>query len=181
MLIRGPYGNGWPMGKLIGKNIVLITGGLGIIPMRSLIFELLKYKKEFKKIALLSGYKTPEFVLFSDDYQRWRKDLDYLKVIVERSSRSWWGECGMITDVIKSMTISYSNTIILMCGPEIMFKFCNDVLSKKKISSDQIYISFERRMECGIGLCQHCNIGKYLVCKDGPVFRWDLIQSELNK
>lgn len=181
MLIRGPYGHGWPIGKLIGKNILILTGGLGIIPLRPLIFELLKYKKEFKKIYLLSGYQSPKYVLFSDDYLQWKNELDYIKVAVEKADRNWWGEIGMITDILKNMKLSYLNTITLMCGPEIMFKFCNDVLCQKKVPQNQIYISFERRMECGIGICQHCNIGKYLVCKDGPVFRWDVIQSELNK
>lgn len=181
MQIRGPYGHGWPLGKLIGKNIVLVTGGIGIIPIRPLIFQLLKYKKEFKKLILLSGYRTPEFVTFKDDYKKWQKQFYYSKIAVEKSSAGWSGEIGMPTDLIKNMKYSYKDTIILICGPEIMFKFCSDVLCKKEIPNNQIYISFERRMECGVGLCQHCNIGKYLVCKDGPVFRWDIIQPELNK
>ena len=181
MLIRGPYGHGWPLGKLIGKNVVLVTGGLGIIPIRPLIFELLKYKKQFKKLTLLSGFKTPEFVIFDEDYSKWLKQLNYCKVAVEKSSRNWWGETCLPTELLKNISLSAKNTYILICGPEIMFKFCIDVLNQKAIPDNQIYISYERRMECGVGLCQHCNIGKYLVCKDGPVFRWDLIKSELNK
>jgi len=181
MEVRGPYGHGWPTGKLIGKNVVLITGGIGIIPIRPLIFQLLKYKKEFKKITLLSGYKTPEFVTFKDDYAKWLKQFNYAKVAVEKSSSDWWGETGTPTDLIKNMKYSQKDTFVLICGPEIMFKFCIDILNKKDIPDNQIYISFERRMECGIGLCQHCNIGKYLVCKDGPVFRWDMIQPELER
>jgi len=181
MHIRGPYGNSWPTGKLIGKNILLISGGLGIVPIRPLIFELLKYKKEFKKISILSGFKSPHCVLFEEDYKNLRTQVDYLKVAVEKSDKNWWGETCMITDLINRMKISYNDTIVLICGPEIMFKFCIDHLIKKKIPEKNIYLSFERRMECGIGLCQHCNIGKFLVCKDGPVFRWDIIQPELNK
>lgn len=179
MQIRGPYGNGWPVGKLIGKNILIITGGIGMIPIRPLIFELLRYRKEFKKIYLLSGYRTPDFVIFEKDYINWKKQINYLKVAVEKSSKNWWGEVCLPTDLLKNMKLSYKDTIALICGPEIMFKFCNNVLSKKQIPDKNIYISFERRMECGIGLCQHCNIGKYLVCKDGPVFRWDIIKPEL--
>lgn len=181
MFIRGPYGNGWPIGKLIGKNVLLITGGLGIVPLRPLIFEMLKYKKEFKKISLLSGYKSPDYVLFLNNLKLFRTKINYYKVSCEKSDKDWWGETCMITDLIKSMNISYKDTIALICGPEVMYKFCLDELLKKKINPKNIYLSFERRMECGINLCQHCNIGSYLVCKDGPIFRWDIIEPELNK
>jgi len=181
ILIRGPYGKGWPIGKLIGKNVLLVTGGLGIVPLRSLIFELIKYKKEFKKIFLLSGFRTSHYVLFEEDYKKLRSYVDYLKIAVEKSDKNWWGETCMTADLIKNIQLSPKNTIVLICGPEVMFKFCLDELTKKKIPAKNIYISFERRMECGVGICQHCNIGKYLVCQDGPVFRWDIIQPELNK
>lgn len=181
MLVRGPYGKGWPIGKLIGKNVLIITGGLGIVPLRPLIFELLKYKKEFKKISILSGFRTPDCLLFEEDYKKIWAMVDYLKVAVEKSNRNWWGETAMTAELIKRMKLSFRDTVALICGPEIMFKFCIDELINKKIPSKNIYLSFERRMECGIGICQHCNIGKFLVCKDGPVFRWDIIQPELNK
>ena len=181
MLIRGPYGNGWPIGKLIGKNILIITGGLGIVSLRPLIFELLKYKKEFKKISILSGFRAPHCVLFENDYKKLSAAVNYLKVACEKSDKHWWGETAMTAELIKNMKLSKADTIALICGPEIMFKFCIDELIKKNIPSKNIYLSFERRMECGIGICQHCNIGKFLVCKDGPVFRWDIIKPELNK
>lgn len=180
--LRGPYGNGWPIGKLIGKEVLLIVGGMGIVPVRPLIFELLKYKKEFKKISLLAGFKTPHHILFMEDFLAWKKQLSYLQVAVEKDDKDWWGECCMITELIKKININKKNTVVLMCGPEIMFKFCNQLLcGPKKIDKSNIYVSMERRMECGVGLCQHCNIGKYYVCKDGPIFRLDLIETEFNK
>ncbi len=179
--VRGPYGNGWPVGKLIGKNVLILIGGMGIVPLRPLIFELIKYKKEFKKINIVAGFKTPEFVLFEQDFLLWQKQLNYLKVCVEHSSKNWWGETGMITDILKHIKIDPKNTVVLMCGPDIMFKFCNQILTEKGVSDRQIFVSMERRMECGVGLCQHCNIGKYLVCRDGPIFRWDKIKDEIGK
>jgi len=180
--IRGPYGNGWPIDKLIGKNILLLVGGMGIVPIRPLIFELLKYKKEFKKISLLAGFKTPDHVLFNDDFLDWKKKFHYLQVAVEKGDKNWWGESCMITELIKNHKLDPKNTVVLMCGPEIMFPFCNEVLcGPKKIEKKNIYVSMERRMECGVGLCQHCNIGKYYVCKDGPIFRWDKIEPEISK
>lgn len=181
IFLRGPYGNGWPMGKLIGKNILLVVGGMGIVPIRPLVFELLKYKREFKKISLLAGFKTPHNVLFNDDFLAWKNKLDYMQVAVEKDDKDWWGESGMITELIKSVKLN-DNTVVLMCGPEIMFKFCNEIIcGPKKIKKENVYLSLERRMECGIGLCQHCNIGEYYVCKDGPVFRLDKIEKEINK
>ncbi len=179
--ILGPYGKGWPVDKLIDKNILLIVGGMGIVPIRPLIFELLKYRKEFKKISLLAGFKTPHHILFEEDFLIWKNKLDYLRVAVEKDDKNWWGQSCMITELIKKKKINQKNTVILMCGPEVMFPHCNKILFNKKIDKKNIYVSMERRMECGIGLCQHCNIGKYYVCKDGPVFRWDIIEEELNK
>lgn len=179
--IRGPYGNAWPLGKLIGHDVIIAAGGMGLVPLRPLIFNLLRYRKEFRKLAFFAGFRSPHHLLFEKDLLDWRKKFDYFKVIVEKGEAGWWGETGMITEAIERMAIDPSNAAILMCGPDIMFKFCNQVFAGKGVKSDQIYVSMERRMECGVGLCQHCNIGKYLVCRDGPVFRWDKIEEELGK
>ncbi|OGD62390.1 hypothetical protein A2215_03050 [Candidatus Berkelbacteria bacterium RIFOXYA2_FULL_43_10] len=181
MLVRGPYGKGWPEGALIGQNIVIIAGGMGIVPLRPMIEKLIKYQKEYKNIYILAGCKTPEHLLFSKDFKQWKKKFGYVKIAVEKGASGWDGEVCMIPKIIEKLKIDANKTKILMCGPEVMFGYCNEKLSEKKIADKNIYISFERRMECGIGLCQHCNIGKYLVCKDGPVFRWDIIKPELNK
>lgn len=179
--VRGPYGNTWPITKLIGKNVILAAGGMGIVPLRPLIFDLLRYRKEFKKLSLFAGFRTPHHLLFESDLKSWKEKFDYCKVVVEKGEKGWWGETGMITESIGRMNIDPKDTIVLMCGPDIMYKFCNKVFFDKGLSPDQIFVSLERRMECGVGLCQHCNVGKYLVCKDGPVFRWDKIEGEIGK
>jgi NAD(P)H-flavin reductase len=181
MLIRGPYGNGWPEGTLIGQNIIVIAGGMGIVPLRPMMEKLIKYKKEYKNIFLLSGFKTPHHILFGKDFQCWRKEVYYYKIAVEKGERGWRGDVCMIPEIIEKLKVNPKNTKVLMCGPEIMFGFCQEKLDAKRMDDKNIFISFERRMECGVGLCQHCNIGKYLVCKDGPVFRWDKIKLELGK
>lgn len=180
MKIRGPYGNGWPLPKLLGKNILIIAGGLGLIPLRPLIFQLLKYRTEFKTIKFVYGAKSDQHLLFSDDLLSWQKKLTFLDACVEHACQGFWGQTGMITKPLEKLNIS-KNTIILICGPEVMVPYCNEILLKKGVLEKDIYISFERRMECGIGVCQHCNIGKYKVCEDGPVFRLDIIKSELTK
>lgn len=177
--IRGPYGNGWSIAKMLGQNVVLIAGGIGLFPIRPLVYEMIRYKNEFKKITLIYGSKTDEHLLFENDLFDWAKKID-VKIVCEFTSGKENIEKGMITKPIKELNIK-KNTIVCMCGPEGMFSFCSDELLKKDIQKKNIYISFERSMECGIGICQHCNIGRYLVCKDGPVFPLSMIEEELTK
>lgn len=180
MRIRGPYGNGWSIAKLLGKEIVIIAGGLGLVPLRPLIFELIRNKSEFKKITLIVGAKTDHHLLFENDLLLWKKKLNQVEAYVEYRDKNFWGEKGMITEPLKKLRMD-KKTVVLICGPEVMVPYCNDILLSKDVLPKNIFISFERRMECGIGICQHCNIGKYLVCRDGPIFTLDKIKEELNK
>lgn len=180
LLVRGPYGNGWPMATALGKDLVLIAGGIGLIPLRPLIFQILKYRSEFGKISLIYGTKSEESFLFEEDLKNWRKKITIVPV-AEHASLDFWGERGMITEPLKNISLRPNKSIIFICGPEVMCPYCIDILTKKKIAEKNIYISYERRMECGVGICQHCNIGKFLVCRDGPVFSYDKIKGELGK
>ena len=181
MKVRGPYGNSWPLSKLLGKNILIIAGGLGLVPLKPLILELLKYRSEFKTLKFVYGAKSDHHLIFADELLSWRKQMTLLDVCVEHASSSFWGECGMITKPLEKLEVSAKNTVALLCGPEIMVPYCNEILLKKGMPEKNIYISFERRMECGIGICQHCNIGKYKVCEDGPVFSLEKIKDEIGK
>jgi len=178
--IRGPYGNGWPTKTILTRDIVLIAGGMGIVPIRSLLFGLEKKKFRLGNIRILAGFKTSDQILFEEDLRRYVKKYR-ARIYAEYADHHFWGEKGLITGGIEKLKISPEKTMVFMCGPEIMYKYCIEALKRKGISENQIYTSYERRMECGIGLCQHCSIGKYLVCQDGPVFRFDKIKEELNK
>lgn len=180
LLIRGPYGNGWPIDAAADKNVILISGGIGIIPIRPLIIQLLKFREGLGKISLLAGFKTPAHVMFGNELHSLKKQFGYLKVAVEKTDRNWWGENCIITELVGKVKADAS-TIIFICGPEVMFKPIIDILLKKKVNPKNIYSSFERRMECGVGLCQHCTIGKYKVCEDGPIFSWKKIEPEISK
>lgn len=180
MQIRGPYGNGWPIEKLKGKNIVLVAGGLGLVPLRPLIIEILKNRRSFGNISLYGGFRTDLHVLFQEDLKKWSKYID-INIYTEQISSNKNYHHGLITEPLKTTNFNSKNTVFLICGPETMLPFVLEAVSEHKIPEDQIYISFERRMECGIGVCQHCNIGKYLVCQDGPVFAYDKIKDELTK
>jgi len=178
--IRGPYGNGWPIEKLKKKDIILVAGGMGLIPLRPLIFKLLKNKRSFNKISLFGGFRTKEHVLFEADLVKWKKSID-INIYLEQLTNDSFYNHGLITEPLEKMKINTKKSIALICGPEVMVPFVTKALSERGLPDDQIYLSYERRMECGIGICQHCSIGKYLVCKDGPVFRYDQIKEELGK
>lgn len=180
ILLRGPYGRGWPIGKLISKNVLVIAGGMGIVPLMPLLYELDKFSKEFKKISLIAGFRTPEHVLFEKDLAKFNSKFNYVKIGVEKGTGDWWGERADIAKLLLGTKIS-SDSMVLICGPEVMFKPCIEILITKKLNLRNVYLSFERRMECGVGFCQHCTIGKYKVCEDGPVFSWAQIEPELKK
>lgn len=178
--IRGPYGNSWPIGKLLENNILMITGGMGTIPLKPLIAEILRNRGDFKKVSLIAGFKTGDHIIFKEDFKIWQKKLDNAEICLEYGNSELETSNGLITSALNKFKID-KNTIVLMCGPEIMRAHCQEVLSKKNVPEKNIYISFERRVECGIGVCQHCNIGKYLICRDGPIFRLDIIKDEIGK
>ncbi|MFA6963431.1 MAG: FAD/NAD(P)-binding protein [Patescibacteria group bacterium] len=178
MSVRGPYGIGWPIEKLRGKEIVMIAGGLGLVPLRPLISSMLE--KNQKNIAVVAGFRSSEHLLFENDLKSWSK-IFKVHAMTEVATERFWGEKGLITDGIEKLKLNHKKTVALICGPEVMVPFCIEELAKKGIQDNQIFISYERRMECGIGICQHCSIGKYLVCKDGPVFAYDKIKGEIGK
>lgn len=179
--LRGPYGHGWPISKLLGKNITLIAGGIGLVPLRPLIFYFTKYRSEYKKIKLIVGFKTDHHVVFKDELLKLKTKISELDIAVEHIiDKNFPADQCLITKPLSEIEFN-KNSFILICGPEIMVNHCIPILTEKNINEKNVYISYERRMECGIGICQHCNIGKYKVCDDGPVFSYDKIKSELNK
>jgi NAD(P)H-flavin reductase len=166
--VRGPYGNGWPVTKI--QNLLLIAGGTGLIPLRPLILQAASYKPGV--ISLFYGAKSYNELLFKNEYKIWQKNID-LYITLDNPHPKWEGDVGLITNLIEkqSSVISHQSSVFL-CGPPVMYKFVLEKLKKLKIPDENIYLSLERRMHCGIGVCQHCAIGSKYVCKDGPVFNW---------
>lgn len=174
--IRGPYGNGFPKNKMRIKNIVLIAGGLGLVPLRSIIRTVLLSPDKFKKVQIYHGCREMEMLLFRDEYEKWEKRIE-LNFTLDAPCELWHGNIGLITALIDKVPL-LSDPTVVMCGPPVMFKFIADKLKAQNISSEYLYMSLERRMHCAIGICQHCVlIGGQYVCKDGPVFRYDRIRT----
>ncbi len=175
--LRGPYGVGWPMEALAGNDIILCAGGIGLAPLRPVLYTILAHREKFGKVTLLYGERTPQDLLYRRQMERWRGrfDLD-IRVTVDSARRDWRGDVGVVTTLMTAMRFDPGRTYALLCGPEIMMRFAIDALAARGLDDDRIVISMERNMKCGIGLCGHCQIGPVFVCRDGPVFRYDRVK-----
>lgn len=169
--IRGPYGNGFPLDKLHGNNILIVAGGLGIVPLRALIHYILDKRKDFGEVQILLGCKTPQDVLFNDEIAHWRKRTDIkFSCTVDKADPDWKGNIGLITGLIPGVTLRPQQTYAVVVGPPIMYKFVIAELLKKGIPEQQIVVSLERKMKCGLGKCGACQVRNIYVCQSGPVF-----------
>ena len=173
MGIRGPLGNPYPLDKLEGKNILIIAGGFAVTTLRSTIVWMLQpeNRSKYGKITFVYGARTPGLLCFKDDWEEWQKrdDIDVF-VTIDREAPGWSGKVGFVPAVTKEVCPPPENTAAIVCGPPIMIKFTQPVLEEAGYSSDDIIMSLENRMKCGLGICGRCNVGPEYVCKDGPVF-----------
>jgi NAD(P)H-flavin reductase len=175
--VRGPFGVGWPVEPAVGHDVVIVAGGIGLAPLRPSIYHLLSRRDRYGKIVLLYGTRTPADILFRKELEAWRARLDVeVYVTVDRATERWHGNVGVVTKLISKAPFDPSRAIAMVCGPEIMMRFTALELEKRGIGTDHIYLSIERNMKCGIGLCGHCQFGPTFICKDGPVFRYDTIK-----
>lgn len=169
--IRGPYGNGYPMESMFGKDLLIIGGGTGAAPLRSVLQFVQQQRADYGKIDIFLGFRTPEDILFRKDIESWKKEFN-VSITVDKADKGWKDHVGLITDMLRKSDISPENTIAVTCGPPIMIKFVVESLKEKGFDDHQIYLSLERNMKCGIGKCGHCMIESEYVCKDGPVFNY---------
>jgi len=171
--IRGPYGNGFPVERVSNKDILIVAGGLGLAPLRSLIHYLLEHRKQVGRIILLIGAKRPQDLLFREEIDRWLKSPDLeTMVTVDAAEPSWQGHVGVITDLFKHVSVDPKRTIAAVVGPPVMYKFVIKELLNKGLFEGNIYLDLERRMRCGIGKCGHCQINGIYLCKNGPVLSY---------
>ena len=180
--IRGPYGTSWPVEAGRKKDVVIVSGGIGLAPLRPAMYRILAEREHYGKVVLLYGARSPNDVLYKRLLEQWRAhfDLDVF-VTVDRATDSWRGSVGVVTKLISRAPFDPGNTLAMVCGPEVMMRFTAQELEKRGVATDHIFISMERNMKCAVGLCGHCQYGSIFVCKDGPVFRYDHIQHQLNK
>jgi anaerobic sulfite reductase subunit B len=171
--IRGPYGRGWPIERARGKDVVVIAGGLGLAPLRPLLHEILRRRDEFGRLEVIYGARTPSDLVYYPELQRWRARRDArFQVTVDAAGRDWYGDVGLVTLRIPDARFDGPNTVAFLCGPEIMMRFAADDLEGRGVPPGSIWVALERNMNCGVGQCGHCQLGPYLLCRDGPVLSY---------
>lgn len=171
--VRGPFGSSWQIEKFQNKDILIIAGGLGLAPVRPIIYYILNNRNSFNKVTILYGTKNPNEIIFKNELHKWKSSFDIdLQIIVDNPDSNWKGNTGLITTLIKNLNLVLDNTIAMICGPEIMMKVSAIEVENKGLNPQNIYLSMERNMKCAIGLCGHCQYGSKFICKDGPVFSY---------
>jgi NAD(P)H-flavin reductase len=172
--VRGPFGNVWPVEEALGADVVVVAGGIGLAPLRPAVLQVLGRRSEFGKVAILYGSRTPADILFADELQDWRGRFDlHVDVTVDAAHGGWQGKVGVVPKLIGGARFDPASAVAFVCGPEIMMHFAAQALLEKGIPPERIYLSMERNMRCGLGHCGHCQLGPTLICRDGPVYRYD--------
>jgi NAD(P)H-flavin reductase len=177
--IRGPFGRGYPLEKFYDKEVVILGGGCGFAPIRSLLFNLIAEKDKFKRVILCYGAKTPEDCIYKPFVDELRKlDIFEVYLSVDKADESWNEKVGVVTVLLDDIHVNISNSVAIVCGPPIMMKYGTFKLLEMGYPEKDIYLSMEKNMSCGLGKCGHCMMGKYYVCKDGPVFTYEEIKNQ---
>lgn len=175
--VRGPFGTSWPVELVSGYDVVLVAGGIGLAPLRPVLYYLLANRNNYGKVVLLYGTRTPDDILFQNELKKWRSRFDLeTHITVDRAAGAWHGNVGVVTTLINKAPFDPLNTMAMVCGPEIMMRFTAMAMQKRGLTDERIYVSMERNMKCGIGLCGHCQMGTEFICKDGPVYSYAKIK-----
>jgi NAD(P)H-flavin reductase len=152
-----------------GRDLIIVAGGIGLAPLRPAILHAIRHRDDFASVTLLYGARTPEDLLYRYYFDRWRQSGLRIEVTVDRAERGWTEHVGVVTPLINEVSFDGDGAVAVMCGPEIMMRFCARELAREGLSSDRIHLSMERNMRCALGHCGHCMLGPHFVCRDGPV------------
>ncbi len=171
LLVRGPFGRPWPIAELSGRDVVVVAGGIGLAPLRPVLLHLLRHRRQYGRVALVYGARTPADLLFAPDLARLaQRGGVQVEVTVDHADGDWHGDVGLVTGLLGRLKLAPERTAALVCGPEIMMHYVRLELGKRGVADSQIYLTMERNMKCAIGHCGHCQLGPKFICKDGPVF-----------
>jgi NAD(P)H-flavin reductase len=175
--IRGPYGKGYPLEKFYGKDVFIVGGGVGLAPLRSLLFSLFAEIDKYHKVVLRYGARSPRDIVYKDQIPKWQqlKKVDIITT-VDVGDAQWSGNVGLITTILKEPPVDLKKAVAIVCGPPIMMKFVTLKLLDLGFNPAEIYLSMEKNMSCGLGKCGHCRLGSFYICKDGPVFTYEQLK-----
>ncbi|MCX5716245.1 MAG: FAD/NAD(P)-binding protein [Candidatus Omnitrophica bacterium] len=178
--IRGPYGAGYPLDKFAGRDILIVGGGVGLAPLRSLLYSLFSDMDKYNKVVLRYGAKTPTDIVYKDLIPKWEKKAKVdVATTVDVADVNWRGNVGLVTNILRDAPVDVKNAVGVVCGPPVMMKFVALKFLEMGLAPADIYLSMEKNMSCGLGKCGHCRIGPFYACKDGPVFTYEQLK-ELN-
>jgi NAD(P)H-flavin reductase len=178
--LRGPFGSSWPLDTCRGSDVVIACGGLGLPPLRPLIYAIMNERDQFGRVYLLYGARTPDDLLFTDEYDQWRAADIEVEVTVDIGDDQWRGNIGVVPVLFYRLRLDAERTRVLTCGPEVMMRFVIFEALARRVQPDDIYLSMERNMSCALGFCGHCQLGPMFVCKDGPVFTYRQMEPYLH-
>ncbi len=180
--VRSPLGVGWPVEAAQGRDVILVAGGIGLAPLRPVIYRVLHDRDAFGRLIVLYGARSPRDLLYRKELATWARQREtQVLVTVDYGGLSWRGHVGVVTTLFKYARLQPARSLAMVCGPEIMMRFVTRELESHGLARQDIYLSMERNMKCAVGLCGHCQFGPYFVCKDGPVFAYDRIRPLLEK
>ncbi len=180
--VRGPFGTGWPADAARGRDVIIVAGGIGLAPLRPLIYHILRNRKEYGRMVVLYGTRSPRDLLYRKELAAWARNREtQVLVTVDYGGLGWRGHVGVVTTLFKYARLQPGTSVAMVCGPEIMMRFVTRELENQGLSRDNIYVSMERNMKCAVGFCGHCQYGPHFICKDGPVFRYEQIRTLLEK
>ncbi|HET9533232.1 MAG TPA: FAD/NAD(P)-binding protein, partial [Blastocatellia bacterium] len=172
-----PFGNPWPVEEARGNDVLIVAGGLGLAPLRPVLYRLLADREQYGRVVLLYGARTPEDLLYRRGLDQWQRhsgiDVAYT---VDAAASDWRGNVGVVTTLIPKARFDAVRITAMVCGPEVMMRYVILELEKRGVGAESIFISMERNMKCAVGFCGHCQFGPTFVCKEGPVFRYDRVR-----
>ncbi len=177
--IRGPFGRGWPLEQAQDRDLIIMAGGLGLAPIRPVLKNIQMARTSPRRTALIYGARQPEHILYRDEFDDWAASGVEVHQIVDRATGAWDGAVGLVTHLVPKVSLDFENMVAFLCGPEVMMRFSAIALEDAGLPAERIWLSMERNMKCAIGHCGHCQFGPAFVCKEGPVFRFDQIRTNL--
>jgi anaerobic sulfite reductase subunit B len=169
--LRGPFGSAWPIAGATGEDVVVVAGGIGLAPLRPVVLRTLERPADYGAVTVLYGSRTPADLLYVSQIEDWRKTID-VAVTVDAAGAEWGGPVGFVAKLVQRASLRPERVTAFVCGPEIMMRTTVDALLARGVPAEKIYLSMERHMDCGVGLCGHCQLGPTLICRDGPVYAY---------
>jgi NAD(P)H-flavin reductase len=180
--VRGPFGTGWPVEAARGRDLVVVAGGIGLAPLRPVIYDVLSHRQDYERLVVLYGARSPRDLLYRKELAGWARQRDtQVLVTVDYGGLSWRHHVGVVTTLFKFARLRPARSVAMLCGPEIMMRFVARDLEMLGLNRKQIYLSMERNMKCAVGFCGHCQYGPHFICKDGPVFPYEEMRPLMDK